>query len=78
MLQSLLTNVGKYTWIERSYEEAKPVSKKAKDDYIIPDSKLEAPIQVCPSFPGDRSLIVPTAILQLDLFVRVSTATSSK
>ncbi|CCA69405.1 related to NAD+ ADP-ribosyltransferase [Serendipita indica DSM 11827] len=36
---------GKYTWIERSYEEAKPVSKKAKEDYIIPDSKLEPPLQ---------------------------------
>jgi len=39
--------IGKYTWIERSFEERKPVEKSAaKEEVIIPDSKLEPAIQV--------------------------------
>jgi hypothetical protein len=39
--------VGKYTWIERSFEERKPVEKAAaKEEVIIPDSKLAPAIQV--------------------------------
>ena len=40
--------LGKYTWIERSFEEAKeiPVSEK-EEELIIPDSKLEPAVQVC-------------------------------
>jgi hypothetical protein len=38
---------GKYTWIERSFEEAKPVKKADdKEEVIIPDSKLEPAVQV--------------------------------
>ncbi|KAG8828890.1 hypothetical protein FRC19_000278, partial [Serendipita sp. 401] len=36
---------GKYMWIERSYEEAKPVSKGKKEDVPIPPSQLDHRVQ---------------------------------
>ncbi|KAG8766898.1 hypothetical protein FRC15_006018, partial [Serendipita sp. 397] len=36
---------GKYMWIERSYEEAKPVSKGKKEDVPIPSSQLDHRVQ---------------------------------
>jgi hypothetical protein len=44
----LLTSAqGKYTWIERSFEEAKPVSKAANGkDMVVLDSKLPLETQV--------------------------------
>lgn len=42
-----LFSTGKYTWIERSFEEHKPVEKsEEKEEVIIPDSKLEVAVQV--------------------------------
>lgn len=37
---------GKYTWIERSFEEAKPAPKAANGkDVVVLDSKLEPEVQ---------------------------------
>jgi len=46
-------SLGKYTWIERSFEEQKPVDKASdKEDIVVPDSKLEPAIQVCTYLPS--------------------------
>ncbi|KAG8814974.1 hypothetical protein FRC17_000908 [Serendipita sp. 399] len=42
---NMVARTGKYTWIERSYEEAKPVKKTEKDDAPIPPSQLDTQVQ---------------------------------
>jgi hypothetical protein len=64
---------GKYTWIERSFEEPKPIKEKEEEDVIIPDSKLEPEVQVRHSrsaIPTHADLC-DVGILQHDLLYRV-------
>jgi hypothetical protein len=48
LIGALLTLAqGKYTWIERSFEESKPISKAANGkDIVVLDSKLPPETQV--------------------------------